>query len=86
MTQAGNSTLRKEKDAQEADRDAESDPISRKSREKFKDRFARRLHRLYFVAGRELGDPEGVGEAVQSCYASASQHLPYFAYQGAFRG
>ena len=51
----------------------------------FETRFSRYHGLLRFVACRVLPDGEGVAEAIGNCRARASQNLPEFEQEGAFR-
>lgn len=51
----------------------------------FHARFWRCYRLLELIAGRILGGPERVGDAIENCRRRASSHPPRFEYEGAFR-
>ena len=56
-----------------------------KSATQFSSRFFRYYNMLTFVAFNILNDEEKVSDAVEKCRLRASQNLPSFEYEGAFR-
>lgn len=52
----------------------------------FDARFSRCHQLLTLIASRVLGGDEGVEEAVQNCWLTASRNPLKFKYEGAFRG
>jgi DNA-directed RNA polymerase specialized sigma24 family protein len=51
----------------------------------FDARFSRCHEMLHFLAFRVLGSPERADDVVENCRITASQNLPTFEYEGAFR-
>lgn len=62
--------------------------ISSDSREDptvFAARFSRCYRLLHFIGSRVLGSPEGVEDAINNCWFTASHSSPSFQYEAAFR-